>query len=211
MESPLQKILTAAYEKNVSENALQILYWMARFQCNMEETVSDVKALQEITGQLIPEKIMLKKANLQEMNLEAADLSHADLQQADLSQANLNNALIQHTNLKNANLKGAKLENTSLDKTKHKKALLKPVVQTGHHYNVNSVCYNLKFNILASGDAWRRGGKHFDQWSADFQYKEPSMQLLLQAFLQRIVNSGDYLFREYGLGRKRTDLLIQWP
>jgi len=35
------------------------------------------------------------------------------------------------------------------------------------------------------------------------------MQLLLQAFLQRIVNSGGYLFREYGLGRKRTDLLIQ--
>jgi len=37
------------------------------------------------------------------------------------------------------------------------------------------------------------------------------MQLLLQAFLQRIINSGGYLFREYGLGRKRTDLLIQWP
>jgi len=53
--------------------------------------------------------------------------------------------------------------------------------------------------------------KHFDQWSTNFQYKEASMQLLLQAFLQRIVNSGGYLFREYGLGRKRTDLLIQWP
>jgi len=53
--------------------------------------------------------------------------------------------------------------------------------------------------------------KHFDKWSAKFQYKESSMQLLLQAFLQRIINSGGYLFREYGLGRKRTDLLLVWP
>jgi len=53
--------------------------------------------------------------------------------------------------------------------------------------------------------------KHFDEWCKDFQYKEPSMQLLLQAFLQRIINSGGYIFREYGLGKKRTDLLIQWP
>ncbi len=36
------------------------------------------------------------------------------------------------------------------------------------------------------------------------------MQLLLQAFLQRIVNGGGYIFREYGLGRQRTDLFIIW-
>mgnify|MGYP007094565916 CR=1 FL=1 len=36
-------------------------------------------------------------------------------------------------------------------------------------------------------------------------------QLLLQAFLQRIVNSGGRVEREYGLGRRRTDLLILWP
>jgi hypothetical protein len=35
--------------------------------------------------------------------------------------------------------------------------------------------------------------------------------LLLQAFLQRIVNSGGRIEREYGLGRMRTDLLIVWP
>jgi hypothetical protein len=53
--------------------------------------------------------------------------------------------------------------------------------------------------------------KHYDEWSGTFPYKESAMQLLLQAFLQRIINNGGYLFREYGLGRKRTDLLIQWP
>jgi len=33
----------------------------------------------------------------------------------------------------------------------------------------------------------------------------------MQAFLQRIVNSGGRIDREYGLGRRRTDLLVQWP
>ena len=36
-------------------------------------------------------------------------------------------------------------------------------------------------------------------------------QLLLQAFLQRIVNSGGRVEREYGLGKTRTDLLVVWP
>ncbi len=44
-----------------------------------------------------------------------------------------------------------------------------------------------------------------------FQYKEAGPQLLLQAFLQRIVNSGGRIEREYGLGRGRTDLLVVWP
>ena len=35
--------------------------------------------------------------------------------------------------------------------------------------------------------------------------------MLLQAFLQRIVNSGGRIEREYGLGRMRTDLLLLWP
>ena len=40
---------------------------------------------------------------------------------------------------------------------------------------------------------------------------EAGPQLLLQAFLQRIVNGGGYIDREYGLGHKRTDLLIRKP
>ena len=36
-------------------------------------------------------------------------------------------------------------------------------------------------------------------------------KLLLQAFLQRIINSGGRVEREYGLGRQRTDLLVIWP
>jgi hypothetical protein len=44
-----------------------------------------------------------------------------------------------------------------------------------------------------------------------FQYKEAGPQLLLQAFLQRIVNGGGRIEREYGLERMRTDLLVIWP
>ncbi len=53
--------------------------------------------------------------------------------------------------------------------------------------------------------------EHSEHWVARFQYQEAGPQLLLQAFLQRIVNSGGRIEREYGLGRMRTDLLIVWP
>ena len=50
-----------------------------------------------------------------------------------------------------------------------------------------------------------------DSWVARFDYKEAGPQLLLQAFLQRIVNGGGRIGREYALGRRRTDLLVEWP
>ena len=53
--------------------------------------------------------------------------------------------------------------------------------------------------------------EHAEHWIERFQYREAGPQLLLQAFLQRIVNSGGRVEREYGLGRMRTDLLIVWP
>ncbi len=53
--------------------------------------------------------------------------------------------------------------------------------------------------------------EHSEHWVERFQYKEAGPQLLLQAFLQHIVNSGGRIEREYGLGRMRTDLLIVWP
>ena len=53
--------------------------------------------------------------------------------------------------------------------------------------------------------------EHSEHWVERFRYKEAGPQLLLQAFLQRIVNGGGRIEREYGLGRRRTDLLIVWP
>ncbi|NEW61557.1 AAA family ATPase [Sulfurovum sp. bin170] len=50
-----------------------------------------------------------------------------------------------------------------------------------------------------------------DSWIERFDYKEAGPQLLLQAFLQRVINGGGRINREYGLGRKRTDILIEYP
>ncbi len=53
--------------------------------------------------------------------------------------------------------------------------------------------------------------KNFESWVGGFDYAEAGPQLLLQAFLQRIVNRGGRVEREYGLGRLRTDLMLIWP
>ena len=53
--------------------------------------------------------------------------------------------------------------------------------------------------------------EHSEHWVGRFDYQEAGPQLLLQAFLQRVVNGGGRIEREYGLGRGRTDLLIVWP
>ena len=53
--------------------------------------------------------------------------------------------------------------------------------------------------------------EHSAAWLQGMDYKEAGPQLLLQAFLQRIINGGGRVDREYGLGRRRTDLFIVWP
>lgn len=42
-------------------------------------------------------------------------------------------------------------------------------------------------------------------------YQEAAPQLVIMVFLQRIVNGGGYIDREYGVGRGRIDLLIRKP
>ena len=53
--------------------------------------------------------------------------------------------------------------------------------------------------------------EHSEHWLGRFDYREAGPQLILQAYLQRIVNGGGRIEREYGLGRGATDLLILWP
>ncbi len=49
-----------------------------------------------------------------------------------------------------------------------------------------------------------------EAWSRDAEYPESGAQVLVQAFLQRVVNAGGQIVREYGLGRGRSDLRISW-
>ena len=50
-----------------------------------------------------------------------------------------------------------------------------------------------------------------ERWAERYGFREAAAPLLLQAFLQRVVNSGGRIEREYALGSGRTDLLIVWP
>ncbi|MBK8258404.1 MAG: DUF91 domain-containing protein [Polyangiaceae bacterium] len=43
-----------------------------------------------------------------------------------------------------------------------------------------------------------------------FHYREAGPHLMLMAFLQRILNGGGRIFREYGLGRGALDILVEW-
>ena len=63
--------------------------------------------------------------------------------------------------------------------------------------------------LLEVFQTWYREGS--EHWMEVLEYKEAGPQLLLQAFLHRIVNRGGRIEREYALGRRRTDLLVLWP
>ena len=65
------------------------------------------------------------------------------------------------------------------------------------------------FKLLTAFQQFFR--EHSESWLERFQYQEAGPQLVMQAFLQRIINGGGRIGREYGLGRKRIDLLIEWP
>lgn len=64
------------------------------------------------------------------------------------------------------------------------------------------------YDLLKSFQQFFR--EHSESWTDIAQYKEAGPQLLLQAFLQRIINGGGQITREYGLGMGRTDLFILW-
>lgn len=54
---------------------------------------------------------------------------------------------------------------------------------------------------------WREQG----EWMVRGQkWPEAAHQIVLMAFLQRVVNGGGVIDREYALGTRRLDLLIRW-
>jgi hypothetical protein len=52
--------------------------------------------------------------------------------------------------------------------------------------------------------------RHSESWLKRYEYEEAGHQLLLMAFLQRIVNGGGRVEREMAAGRGRTDLEVHW-
>jgi len=68
----------------------------------------------------------------------------------------------------------------------------------------------LDFDLLLAefADFWR---EHADTLVRGTVYHEAACQLVFMAFLQRVVNGGGQIDREYGVGRGRIDLLVRWP
>ncbi|MEV6154684.1 hypothetical protein AB0L53_30490 [Nonomuraea sp. NPDC052129] len=55
---------------------------------------------------------------------------------------------------------------------------------------------------------WREHGEVLIQQEG---YHEAACQIILMAFLHRLVNGGGYLDREYAAGTKRLDVFVRWP
>ncbi len=62
--------------------------------------------------------------------------------------------------------------------------------------------------LAAFQDFFRQNSEH---WVERAQYTEAGPQLVLQAFLHRVVNGRGRIEREYALGSRRVDLLVVWP
>ena len=62
--------------------------------------------------------------------------------------------------------------------------------------------------LAAFQDFFRRNSEH---WVERARYTEAGPQLVLQAFLHRVVNGRGRIEREYALGSRRVDLLVIWP
>ncbi len=52
--------------------------------------------------------------------------------------------------------------------------------------------------------------RHSEAWLARYDFREIGRQLLLMAFLQRIVNDGGRVEREMAVGNGRCDLLVEY-
>ena len=82
------------------------------------------------------------------------------------------------------------------------------VVQEGSRFVGPDGRLDLDPLLHAFAEFWR---EHGDVLTGSLTYHEVAPQLVLMAFLQRIINGGGFIDREYGVGRGRIDLLLRWP
>jgi hypothetical protein len=54
---------------------------------------------------------------------------------------------------------------------------------------------------------WR---DHSEAWRERFQYKEAAPHLILLAYLQRVVNGGAKITREFATGTRRVDVCVEY-
>jgi WD40 repeat protein len=106
----LQSILSTGYTRQVSEHALQILYWSSRIRCGMEEQIDDLERLKRFLAERLPNPVKLAGAQLREMVLQGATFRDADFSDADLSKSNLCEATFIRTGFIGARLAHTRAE-----------------------------------------------------------------------------------------------------
>ena len=67
---------------------------------------------------------------------------------------------------------------------------------------------DLRTLLDAFAEWWREQGAAI---APKMPYHEVAAQLVLSAWLQRVVNGGGFVDREYGVGMRRIDVLVRWP
>ena len=91
---------------------------------------------------------------------------------------------------------------------------LTAVLQSGLETQVDSAWYvNADGSLDVAGllSAFQRYFReNAESWVERYGHAEAGPQLVLHAYLQRVVNSWGRIGREYAVGRGRTDLLIEW-
>jgi hypothetical protein len=80
------------------------------------------------------------------------------------------------------------------------------IAQTSWYLNIDGTL-NMDKLLDAFTQFYRRNA---ESWIDRYQYKEAGHQLMLMAFLQRIINGGGRIEREMAAGNGRTDLVIFW-
>ncbi|MCB9553805.1 MAG: ATP-binding protein [Myxococcales bacterium] len=78
----------------------------------------------------------------------------------------------------------------------------------GPHGFVRDGRLDLPALLLGFAEFWRQNGEII---AGKLDYHEVAPHLVLMAFLQRVVNGGGFVDREFGIGRRRLDLLVRWP
>jgi len=87
------------------------------------------------------------------------------------------------------------------------------------HVRQGQIAYQPAWYVLPDGTLdmpklmadWQRFWREDGHLGAEgFRYREAGPHLMLMAFLQRVINGGGTIEREYGLGRGALDLLVEW-
>jgi hypothetical protein len=111
---------------------------------------------------------------------------------------------------------------------KNEKGILKPANKMYAEVIIRTLSFNTQLHLqnqieniwidqsgIIDMDGLLKGFQEFWRensgiWEEKYQYKEAAPHLILQAFLQRIINGGGVIHREYASDRGRLDLCVQY-